>query len=245
MKNQVNHQVPPVGAGDPVCADAPTGTRAGLLLAPGDVLYHQGARDGLWRVRSGVIRLDQRGRDQSVLVTVALPGDLVGYETLLGQGHSFTASALLSATVRPVTPKDDAQRQSLIVEALLQQPERSHDMARIRTGSVASRLTAALSLMGIMPQGGLTTLSETDGDRLRQRLPTLRELSELVDANPETICRALATLLPPRSRKSGPRPATQVAAASGELARAASAVASRARQLLVPSPISLTSEVSS
>jgi hypothetical protein len=35
-------------------------------------------------------------------------------------------------------------------------------------------------------------------------LPALREVALLVDAKTETVCRALAQLLPPRSRKRGP-----------------------------------------
>ena len=41
------------------------------------------------------------------------------------------------------------------------------------------------------------------------------ELAEVVDAKPETVCRALAQLLPPRTRKGGPpRGWRQVAAAA-------------------------------
>lgn len=41
-------------------------------------------------------------------------------------------------------------------------------------------------------------------DAVRKALPTLREVALVVDAKTETACRALAQLLPPRSRKSGP-----------------------------------------
>lgn len=169
-------------------------------------MFERGGQSGLWRVVTGVVRLDQRGTDSAMLVSIALPGDLIGYETLLGNAHSFDASVLVPAVLRPVTAATPAERQSLTIEALLQQPQRSHDMARIRTGSVQSRVGELLRVLGYMPLPGfLHTNTPIDPDALRSKLPALRELAEVVDAKPETVCRALAVLLPPRTRKGGPK----------------------------------------
>ena len=92
---------------------------------------------------------------------------------------------------------------------------RSQDMAQLRTGSVLQRLTHLLLLMGLdVPPNG--------PDAVRQALPALREVALLVDAKTETVCRALAQLLPPRSRKGGPVRAVRdwSAAAPGRLASA-------------------------
>ncbi|HEX5784345.1 cyclic nucleotide-binding domain-containing protein [Hydrogenophaga soli] len=177
-----------------------------VFLAGGATLFQRGGQDGLWRVSGGVIRLDQRGKDTSVLVSVALPGDLIGYETLLGQAHSFDATVLVPARLRRLTPRTDAERQALMVEALLLQPQRSHDMARMRTGPVLARVGEMLRLLGFMPAPGFLNHAGLDPDALRSSLPPLRELAEVVDAKPETVCRALAQLLPPRTRKGGPKP---------------------------------------
>jgi hypothetical protein len=80
---------------------------------------------------------------------------------------------------------------------------RSHDMATLRTGSVLSRLASLLRLMGL-PWQGAHVVDEARADALRAALPALRELAQMVDAKSETVCRTLAQLLPPRSRKSGP-----------------------------------------
>lgn len=180
-----------------------------VVLHAGEVLFERGSAQGVWRVVSGVIRLDQPHSGRRMLVQLALPGDLVGFEALLGRAHSFEASALVGAVLQPLKPGDAAQRQAWVVEALLQQPERSHDMARMRTGAVADRLAELLRLLGAMPLPGFVQSSAIDPDALRNRLPPLRELAEVVDAKPETVCRALAQLLPPRTRKGGPKPAAR------------------------------------
>jgi hypothetical protein len=141
----------------------------------------------------------------AVLVTLALPGDLVGFETLYGASCACDVSALTAAHLLPLTPVDDAQRQKWLIEALLQQPQRSHDIARLRTGSIPSRLSELLCLLGHVPTPDVARhLPALNVDALRQSLPPLRDLAEVVDAKHETVCRALAQLLPPRSRKSGP-----------------------------------------
>lgn len=191
-----------VGAG----ASASMPVQGDFKLPAGAPVFSRGGQSGLWRVVSGVVRLDQRGTDSAMLVSLALPGDLIGYETLLGNAHSFDASVLVPAVLRPVTAANAAESQSLTIEALLQQPQRSHDMARIRTGSVQSRVGELLRLLGYTPLPGfLQGNTSIDPDALRSQLPALRELAEVVDAKPETVCRALAVLLPPRTRKGGPK----------------------------------------
>ena len=175
-------------------------------LDAGQVLHQRGERHALWRVVSGVLRLDQTHRDHSVLVTLALADDLVGFETLYDGNCPFDVSALTDVQLLALNPADEQQRQAWIIEALLQQPQRSHDMARLRTGPMTSRLSELLCLLGHVPTPDVARyLPNLNADELRQSLPPLRVLAEVVDAKPETVCRALAQLLPPRSRKSGPR----------------------------------------
>ena len=181
-------------------------------LEAGHALYQGDQRHVLWRVMSGVLRLDQTHHDGRVLVTLARAGDLVGFETLCGGTCPFDVSALTDAELVPLTPVDAAQRQVWLIEALLQQPQRSHDMARLRTGPIASRLSELLCLLGHVPTPDVARhLHALNADAVRHSLPSLRDLAEVVDAKPETVCRALAQLLPPRTRKSGPRRWTETA----------------------------------
>lgn len=173
------------------------------LRAGQDHVFRAGECGPLWRVVSGTVRLDREAGPTRLPVLLALPGDLIGVEALCDQAYQFTASPFTDCELAPVPVAGELERQSLLRQALFQQQLRSHDMATLRTGSVASRLACLLRLMGIPCQGLPSELSLC-GDTLRSALPALREVAQMVDAKTETVCRALAQLLPPRSRRSGP-----------------------------------------
>lgn len=181
----------------------------------GEPVFQAGHAATLWRVQTGVLRLDQHADGSAQLVMLALPGDLVGTEALCGEAYAHHAQALSDVVLVPVAATDATALQKLMVETILQQPQRSHDMARVRTGSVGSRLTALLAVLGHrVPSAFTPARDELDGDAIRNSLPPLRVLAEVVDAKPETVCRALAQLLPPRARKSGPRRWTRASEAA-------------------------------
>lgn len=173
------------------------------LGAGQEPLFRAGETGHLWRVVEGTARLDRESGPTRLPVLVALPGDLVGVEALCNQPYQFTASAFTDCRLEPVAVPGEAERQVLLSQALVQQQMRSHDMATLRTGSVLSRLACLLRLLGLPWQGAQAVEGER-ADALRSALPSLRELAQMVDAKSETVCRALAQLLPPRSRKSGP-----------------------------------------
>ncbi|WP_374411399.1 Crp/Fnr family transcriptional regulator [Hydrogenophaga sp.] len=172
------------------------------LLAGQDNVFRAGECGLLWRVVSGTVRLDRAAGTARLPVWLGLPGDLIGVEALCDQPYQFTASPFTDCVLAPVPVAGEFERQALLRQALFQQQLRSHDMATLRTGSVASRLACLLRLLGV-PQG-LHADARLCGDTLRSALPALRELAQMVDAKSETVCRALAQLLPPRSRRSGP-----------------------------------------
>jgi len=170
-----------------------------LMLKPDTVLFEAGDRGGLWRVQSGMLRLDRPSSDGPILAMLALAGDWLGVDTLCGQPHPWRATAVTAVTLRRCEPVDDAQRQQWIIEALLQQPERCHDLARLRTGPVAARLTALLRLLGAWPRPALGAVASMD----TSALPPLRVMANLIDAKTETVCRVLGRLLPGRGRPKG------------------------------------------
>jgi Cyclic nucleotide-binding domain len=175
-----------------------------VRLRPGqEPLFKAGASGVLWCVLEGTVRLDRESGPSRLPVQIALPGDLVGIESLCEQSYQFTARAFTECRLEPVRVDSEAQRQALLSQALFQQQLRSHDMAMLRTGSVVSRVASLLRLLGL-PWQGAHRVDGTEADALRSALPALRELAHMVDAKAETVCRALAQLLPPRSRKSGP-----------------------------------------
>lgn len=169
-------------------------------------IFQAGESGQVWRVRRGAVRLDRGNGSARLAVQLALPGDLIGVEALCGQAYQFSAEAFPDCEIEPVTLADLSSaeaavaREMLLRQVLLQQQARSHDMATLRTGSVMQRLVHLLRLLGL-PWQGKQTVTGLQADAVRLALPTLREMAELVDAKTETVCRALAQLLPPRSRK--------------------------------------------
>lgn len=162
---------------------------------------------GPCRVQSGAFRLSLRHKDQPILVTLALPGDWLGLETLSGDAPAFEAVALTDGAIE-WRGDEPASGESWWLAACSQMARRSHDMARLRTGAVASRLSVLLHLLGHPPVPAWasdTDAPAADPHTLRRSLPSLRDMADVVDAKPETVCCALSQLLPPRSRKSGPR----------------------------------------
>lgn len=188
----------------------------------GDTVFEAGQTARLWRVVSGVLCLVQREHDAQHLMSLALPGDLLGIEALCQiphpLPHRLRAEALTDVVLVPVEPASEGERQQLMVAALLQQQQRSHDMAQLRTGPVLPRVATLLKVLG---HAAALVGEPQDPDALRASLPALRELALVVDAKHETVCRALSQLLPPRTRKSGPRPWTAAGAVASASARAA------------------------
>lgn len=192
-----------------------------LVCASQQPVFLAGESGSVWRVVQGLVRLDRHSGPVCQPVQLALPGDLIGMEALCGQPYQLSASAFTPCRLEAVRTAADTPPQPLLQQALLQHMHRSQDMAQLRTGSVLQRLTHLLALMGLdvppfgRPQGN-------GADAVRQALPALREVALLVDAKTETVCRALAQLLPPRSRKGGPVRAVRdwSAAAPGRIASA-------------------------
>ena len=170
-------------------------------------IFQPGDTGTVWRVRQGVVRLNRPAGAGRLPVQLALPGDLIGIEALCDRPYQFCAEAFTDCELEPVplgtAAEGDTLRQALLREVLLQQQSRSQDMATLRTGSVIERMVHLLRLLGL-PWQGAQAVAGSQADAIRQALPTLREVAELVDAKTETVCRALAQLLPPRSRKGGP-----------------------------------------
>jgi hypothetical protein len=175
---------------------------AALVCAKAESVFLAGESGPVWRVIEGIVRLDCDANSLHQPVQLALPGDLIGIESLCGRDYQLSATAFTDCRLERVQP-DHRAREPLLQQALLQNQDRCQDMAALRTGTVSRRLAHLLHLMGFdWSSGGSARLSNPDS--VRKALPALREVAQLVDAKTETVCRALAQWLPPRSRKSRP-----------------------------------------
>jgi CRP-like cAMP-binding protein len=176
-----------------------------LIGAAGHTLFHAGERGPAWRLIGGVLRIDRVAGGARQLMWLALPGDLVGAESLCDQPYQYDARGLTRVQLEPVHAPEAAAREAWLRQAVMQQQYRCQDMAALRTDQVTARLMHLLTLLGHdwREAQGRDPAARARADRIRAALPPLRELAEVVGAQHETVCRALARLLPPRSRSAG------------------------------------------
>ena len=184
--------------------------------ARGSMVFVAGESGPLWRVTTGIVALQPQGSPDAQLVQVAIPGDLLGIESLCGRHYGLSARALTACRLERVEPSDDADRFQLMRQALLQQHDRGIDMAGLRTGPVSDRMVLLLQLLGHDWQA-LQSAPPRTIETIREGLPSLGDLARAIDAQRETVCRALGRLLP-RTR---PRRVRSVALATNTLVLAA------------------------
>lgn len=165
--------------------------------ARGSMVYAAGKSGPLWRVTYGVVALQSSSGADGQLVQLAIAGDLLGIESLCERPYSLEARALTSCRLDPVGPQGEHERsRSLLMrEALLQQHDRSIDMAELRTGAVSERLSQLLQLLG-HDWRKLQSAPPRTIEAVRCELPSLGDLARAIDAQKETVCRALGRLLP-------------------------------------------------
>jgi hypothetical protein len=157
----------------------------------GHVLVSSGEFGPVWRVTQGVFRLERLGLDGLSLVQLALPGDLLGAESLCGEAYVYTVTAITTGAAQTQTTQGELSRFGIVAKAYLQQQRRTHDMMKLRGGPVAERLEHFLKLISRNADG-----SERELDR--RDLPVLKDVAAIVDTATETVCRELNAFLPAR-----------------------------------------------
>lgn len=158
----------------------------------------------LWRVKSGALRATCADLNQ--VVYLALPGDLVGIEPLLGAAQASHTQALVRSTLVRIECGDVANTPTLLREAALQSRRQGIDMLRLRTGQVIERVTLLLTMLNAEVNDACVSNHQL------QQTPSLRETANIVGSTPESVCRALSAMrrknLDPRSRRE-PRSVTR------------------------------------
>lgn len=156
-------------------------------LKKGESLYSEGDSGTLWRVEQGAILLQKATEDGVTLTQMALPGDIIGLEGLCNRPYTNSAIALVETKLIQQGVSDDFSAFAAVAEGYLQQQQRMHDMSKLRTGSVASRLKYLIQMLAKCKDGKQRKLD-------RKALPSLRDMSQIMDIADETICRELKTL---------------------------------------------------
>ncbi|MEY4726004.1 MAG: hypothetical protein RLZ36_631 [Pseudomonadota bacterium] len=167
-------------------------------LNHGQLLASAGESAKLWRVKEGVLRLDQVAHDSSILVQLVFPGDLVGVEALCAEPYAYTITALTSCKLAAESVECDYNRFAAVAQGFMQQQDRTRDMMRMRTGPVRERLAYFLKLLSQNANGSTRKLE-------RSELPSQKEIAVILDVASETVCRELNAFMPAKVYKRATR----------------------------------------
>ncbi len=156
------------------------------LLAQREALTLTETQD-LWRLESGAVRIDSTvSGDTETLVRLAMPGDILGIESMLGVEDSFTVRAITPSRLVRLNLAE-VEMSDVLKCAVITGYQRSRDMVTLRTGSAEERVKNLLFLL-VSPGNGIGHHGPTCA------LPTLGDIATIVHAAPETVCRVLAAL---------------------------------------------------
>jgi CRP-like cAMP-binding protein len=156
-----------------------------LILGHGDALPEAALRH-VWRLELGALRINRllvNGRME--LMSIALPGDLLGIDRLTGQDDATYTYAITPAQLSQVRiPSAETMR--VLQTAYQTARQRCVDMVALRSGSVPDRVRRLLLLLA--EQNG------QDDDLAASTLPSLREMADIVGSAHETVSRVLGSL---------------------------------------------------
>lgn len=162
-------------------------------LPAGSRLCRSGDRGPVWQVVRGAVRIDLAQDNEDRFVELALPGDLIGAECLLGSPYRFAANALLDSELTEVSVESEVHRVLVLAAAFQQSQERAAQTWRLREGAVQQRLRHLMELLG--QSGGLQRrIGTTAGSARPVSLPRLRDLASIIGSTPETVCRYLGSM---------------------------------------------------
>jgi CRP-like cAMP-binding protein len=159
----------------------PSAQRAGRQLAAGEGIYRAGA-DGLaWRLTSGVIRLDNASSaSDASFASLAVPGDILGCETLLFGCYTFSATALTQCQLSPWPEGAGALAGESLLASLAQAQQRAAEVVALRGGQAADRVLGLIRLF-----------TDSAGQVV---LPTRQDIADITDLRFETISRIIKAL---------------------------------------------------
>lgn len=145
----------------------------------------------LWRVASGALRIDSAPKGETArFVRLALPGDVIGVEQWVGSNDSLALRALIATRLTPVEVTGEPMMQ-ILMETVVVAHQRCREVVTLRSGPVAKRLKALLLMFA--QETSITSSDECPRSSDFQ-VPHLADLSDIVDAAPETVSRVFASM---------------------------------------------------
>lgn len=153
-----------------------------LDLDPREV-FVPNAQQPLWRVVSGALRIDSApAGEPSRFVRLALPGDVIGVEQWAGIHDPLSLRALIDSRLTPVHATGQPMMQ-MLMDTVVVAHQRCREVVTLRTGPVAQRIKALLLMF-----------AQGSGPVADCPVPYLADLSDIVDAAPETVSRVLGSM---------------------------------------------------
>ena len=157
-----------------------------LHLEPREV-FAPDAPHQLWRVASGALRIDSAPPDEANrFVRLALPGDVIGVEQWAGTNDHLSLRALIDTSLTPVEASGP-QMMQVLMETVVVAHQRCREVVTLRSGPVAQRIKALLLMFAQGRRAGSGLVADCP-------VPYLADLSDIVDAAPETVSRVLASM---------------------------------------------------
>ena len=154
-------------------------------LVAKSVLYEAGDWGKVWRVVSGGLRLDSVVHQQNRFASLALVGDLVGLESLVLGHYGYRAQALVPTVLLPMPPDLEKTSDTVFRRSMVQQLHETGRLLRLREGAADDRIGRLLMMLE-----GRSDEAEA-GDRPPICLPSLKDMSEIVDLTMESVSRVV------------------------------------------------------
>jgi CRP-like cAMP-binding protein len=157
-----------------------------LHLAPREV-FAPDAPQQLWRVANGALRIDSAPPGEARrFVRLALPGDVIGVEQWAGTNDHLSLRALIDTGLTQVDATGP-QMMQILMETVVVAHQRCREVVTLRSGPVAQRIQAMLLMFAQGRRSG-------NGSVVDCPVPYLADLSDIVDAAPETVSRVLGSM---------------------------------------------------
>lgn len=147
------------------------------------LVYEVGDRCDPMVLLEGFVLIESGNTGHGDVAWLALPGDLLAVEALLGLTQRGRARALVPCVVADVQGCDLAGWGDVLARAQVTQQQRLADTARLLQGSAGERVRHLLTL--------LCTGSPNQGEACHCDIPVLADMARLINTAPETVSRVL------------------------------------------------------
>ncbi|MDP2370214.1 Crp/Fnr family transcriptional regulator [Rhodoferax sp.] len=139
---------------------------------------HQiGDQGQAWYVQSGAVRLDAMSPEGLTFAALAVTGDIIGTDALVGGRYAFAARALTPCVLTPW----ELSQSTPVLELMSAAQRRAAEVVALRCGRAEDRVARLVRLLG---SDGVQRHSD-----FRVLTPRLRDVADITNLAPETVSR--------------------------------------------------------